>query len=119
MSRKVLVLDDDDDMRESLAALIDLLGGRCLGARSFGALLEQRPAVLCCDLAILDINLGHGVPSGIDAYHWLDREGFPGGVIFLTGHARSHPLVEQAGRVRNARLLDKPIGMAQLRQILS
>jgi FixJ family two-component response regulator len=113
------VVDDDDDMRDSLAALIELLGGRCLGVRSFAELVEQRAAVLLSDIAILDINLGYGVPSGIDAYHWLQQEGFAGVVIFLTGHARSHPLVAQAGRMRSARLLDKPIGVAQLQQILS
>jgi DNA-binding NtrC family response regulator len=119
LARRVLVLDDDDDMRESLRALIELLGGDCVTACSVSELIRRRSDVLSCDLAILDINLGHGLPSGIDAYNWLHRERFSGHVTFLTGHARNHPLVAQACQCHDAALLDKPIGILELRQVLA
>jgi hypothetical protein len=37
-------------------------------------------------------------PAGVDAYGWLQEHGFSGPVVFLTGHARSHPWVRRAQR---------------------
>jgi DNA-binding response OmpR family regulator len=118
MGRSVVVLEDDDDTLETLAQLMELLGASCLRAHSLDEMVRSRESVLRCDLAILDINLGYAVPSGIDAYRWLRGQRFAGTVVFLTGHARTHPLVAEACETREARLLDKPIGVAELRQIL-
>jgi DNA-binding NarL/FixJ family response regulator len=70
----------------------------------------------CGDVAaaILDINLGQGEPTGIDAYHWLRSRGFSGRVVFLTGHAASHPLVREARLIGDAVVLEKPTGMDHL-----
>ncbi len=67
------------------------------------------PEVLAADVAVLDINLGSGQPSGIDAYDWLMSENFGGRLLFLTGHAHAHPLVARAERLRRATVLDKPL----------
>lgn len=116
----VLLLDDDDDLRDVLGDLVRLLTGRsCLTLRSLSEVVARRDEVLACGLAILDINLGRGQPSGIDAYAWLEREGFRGRVAFLTGHASSHPLVARAGGLGAARVYQKPIGLAELRQLLA
>jgi FixJ family two-component response regulator len=64
--------------------------------------------------AVLDINLGAGEPTGIDAYHWLRSHGFSGRVIFLTGHAASHPLVREARLIGDAVVLEKPTRIGQL-----
>jgi DNA-binding NtrC family response regulator len=117
MHKTVLVLDDDDDLRETLAELIELFGYRCVSAASLAQVVTQRDAALGCDLAILDINLGPGEPSGIDVYHWLKHEHFAGTVLFLTGHARNHPLVRAACQV-GARMLEKPISATELRFLL-
>jgi DNA-binding NtrC family response regulator len=115
--QRVLVLDDDVDLREALAQLIELYGHRCIAAAGMGDVLRQRDAVLNCDVAIIDINLGDGVPSGLDAYRWLLGEHFPGTILFLTGHARSHPLVASACRT-GAAVLEKPIDVDDVRGVL-
>lgn len=115
----VLLLDDDDDLRDALADLVPLLTGqRCLSLRSVAELMARRQEALACATAILDINLGPGQPSGLDAYAWLEREHFAGRVVFLTGHARSHPLVARAAAVGAARVYQKPIGIPELRELL-
>jgi DNA-binding response OmpR family regulator len=71
------------------------------------------------DLAILDINLGAGSPSGLAGYRWLREHEFAGRVVFLTGHARSHPLVAEASEIGDAVVYEKPMTAAQLRAIMS
>ena len=112
---RVLVLEDDEDLRSILCELLSLSGTEsCVSAGSFEELRRQGPEALGCGLALLDINLGAGVPSGLDAYRWLKDNGFPGRMVFLTGHARSHPLVRQAHELTQARVLSKPINAKAL-----
>ncbi len=115
----VLLLDDDDDLRESLAELVLTLGApRCLALAGVAELVARRDDAVGCALAVLDLNLGPSQPSGLDAYAWLRRERFTGAIVFLTGHARGHPLVTRAEALRDARLYRKPIEIAELREIL-
>lgn len=115
---RVLLLDDDEDVREALGELITLLTGHSTFAlASVRELTEQRERALGCDLAILDVNLGAGQPSGLVAHAWLSAERFRGRVVFLTGHAARHPLVVRAA-TGGARVLAKPIGIDELRGIL-
>jgi DNA-binding response OmpR family regulator len=103
------LLDDDADLLEILAELLQERGCRCLLARSLDDLKAFGPEVLAADVAVLDINLGSGQPSGIDAYDWLVSENFRGRLLFLTGHAHAHPLVARAERLNRATVLDKPL----------
>jgi DNA-binding NtrC family response regulator len=103
------LLDDDADLLEILAELLEERDCRCLRARSLAELKALGPEVLAADVAVLDINLGSGEPSGIDAYNWLVSQNFGGRLLFLTGHAHAHPLVARAERLRRAQVLDKPL----------
>jgi DNA-binding NtrC family response regulator len=103
------LLDDDADLLEILGELLEERGCRCLLAHSLEELKRLGPDVLKADVAVLDINLGVGQPSGIDAYDWLVEQGFPGRLLFLTGHAHAHPLVARAERLQRATVLDKPL----------
>jgi FixJ family two-component response regulator len=107
---RVLVLEDDGDLRSILCELLSLSGADgYVEAGSVAELKRKRAEALGCGLAILDINLGAEVPSGLDAYDWLKEHGFSGRTVFLTGHARSHPLVRQALELSNVQVLSKPI----------
>jgi DNA-binding NtrC family response regulator len=115
----VLLLDDDTDLRDTIAELVELLSGRdCIGVGSFDELTVARERVLGCDLAILDINLGAGQPTGFCAYEWLRAQRFGGRILFLTGHAASHPLARRAAALDGVTILVKPIGVAALRDVL-
>lgn len=113
----VLVLDDDVDLRETLGELIVVLGHSCIIAGSLSEVMAQRELALTCHLAILDVNLGNDEPSGLDAFRWLTAQRFAGTTVFLTGHARGHPLVAAACE-SGARVMDKPIGVSALRALL-
>jgi DNA-binding NtrC family response regulator len=104
-----VLLDDDADLLEVLSELLQEHDCRCLLARSLDQLKALGPEVLAADVAVLDINLGAGQPSGIDAYDWLLSQGFAGRLLFLTGHAHAHPLVARAERLKRATVLDKPL----------
>jgi FixJ family two-component response regulator len=107
---RVLVLEDDEDLRTLLCELLVASGAKaCVSVGSVEAMVQQKDQVLGCELALLDVNLGAGVPSGLDAYHWLRENGFGGRIVFLTGHARSHPLVRKAYDLTQARILSKPV----------
>ena len=116
----VLVVDDDDDLLGVLAQGIGEEGGRdCVAVRGLDELTALEARVSDCSVAILDIHLGAGKPSGLDAYHWLRARRFGGRVVFLTGHAHSHPLVQEAGRVEGATVRHKPIRLEDLLQLLA
>jgi CheY-like chemotaxis protein len=106
----VLVLEDDEDLRSILCELLSVAGADVgVSAGSLAELQRARVEALGSGLALLDINLGAGVPSGLEAYQWLRDNGFSGRTIFLTGHARSHPLVRQALELPHVQVLSKPI----------
>src|SRR3954466_5014529 len=114
----ILLLDDDADLRDAVGDLLGLFGARCLALPSVAALQAAEKEVLACKLAILDVNLGDGQPTGIDAYEWLRSRGFAGTFVFLTGHAASHPGVPRAAALR-ARRLAKRVESADLRELAS
>jgi DNA-binding NtrC family response regulator len=119
MVKRVLFLDDDDDLREIVVQMLEDLGVACDAV----ATVEQMRATMArsggaVDVAVLDVNLGGGHESGVDAYHWLRENGFSGRVAFLTGHGRTHPLVSEALRIGDATVRDKPITMRAFRELL-
>jgi DNA-binding response OmpR family regulator len=113
----ILLIDDDDDLRDAISDLIGLFGARCLALPSLEALAADSHKALRCRLAILDVNLGDGQPSGVEAYEWLRAQGFAGRIVFLTGHAASHPAVARAATL-GVQVLAKPIESAELRALL-
>jgi FixJ family two-component response regulator len=97
MNPKILFLDDSEDMRELMGMLAkSKLGEDCLTLDSVDSLMSHETEALESSLAILDVNLGAGKPSGLDAFNWLKDRQFKGKIFFLTGHARSHPLIIKA-----------------------
>jgi FixJ family two-component response regulator len=115
----VLFLDDDEDLRETFSDLVRTVFDReCFGLRNVRELVALGDRALRCGLAILDINLGRDAASGLDAYAWLHRHGFAGRIVFLTGHANSHPLVVEASRIGDAEVVAKPVSFDALSSLI-
>ena len=115
----VLYVEDNDDLRELVVELVTcVLKRRCVGVGSYEELVTLGQDALRCSVAILDINLGPNRPSGIDAYAWLRDKGYTGRIVFLTGHASTHPLVVEAARIGDAEIFSKPIDPDRLRCIV-
>jgi FixJ family two-component response regulator len=115
----VLYVEDNDDLRELVVELVTVVfKRRCVGVGSYEELAALGEEALGCSVAILDINLGPNRRSGIDAYVWLRDQGYTGRIVFLTGHASSHPLVVEAQRIGDAEIFSKPIEPDRLRSIV-
>jgi len=115
----ILFVEDNDDLRETFVELVTVvLERRCIGVGSYEELVALGEEALGCSVAILDINLGPHRRSGIDAYAWLRDKGYMGRIVFLTGHASTHPLVVEAKRIGDAEIFSKPIDPDRLRSIV-
>lgn len=116
---QVLLLEDDKALRMVLRYYLEESGW--FTVIDVGSLFELEAKVgelSAVHAAVLDINLGPGEPSGIDAYRWLRAHRFAGRVIFLTGHARNHPIVKEAHAIRDAIVLEKPAGIQDIASAL-
>ena len=82
-------------------------------------LVAHQSEALRCDLALIDVNLGADLPNGLDAFAWLRAHDFQGRVVFLTGHARTHPLVERAHDLDGVPVLEKPVTLDTLLALLN
>jgi DNA-binding NtrC family response regulator len=108
VSQAVLVLDDDSDLRSLLCELLTSEGVDCFAAGTLGDVIALGSRALGCNLAILDVNLGPGQPSGVDAYRWMKGHAFGGRIVFLTGHASSFAGVAEAHAL-GVTVLEKPV----------
>jgi len=115
----VLFVDDDEDLCAMMKDVLASLGiSRVVIAGSLREVEDRRDETLACQLAILDINLGSGQPSGVNVYEWLEHEGFAGRIVFLTGHASSDPRVQEAARLTGSAIASKPLSVAELRELI-
>jgi len=115
----IFLLEDDYDLLTVLSDVIKRGTGReVLGLRTLDELRDRRQEALRCRLGILDVNLGPGQPSGLDAYAWLRAERYGGRIAFLTGHATTHPMVARAQQMGQAEVLRKPLDMRQLIELV-
>ena len=119
MLESVLLVDDDEDLRAAMDEALHRLGvRRLIGAGSLRDVEDQREVALECQLAVVDINLGYGEPTGIDVVQWLEDQGFAGRVIFLTGHGSQDPRVQRAASLTHSRVASKPVTTAKLRDLI-
>jgi DNA-binding NarL/FixJ family response regulator len=108
MNKKtVLLIDDHEALLDSTKEFLELLVKvNCLCFLGLKELASGWADVskAAPSLAILDINLGAGEPSGVDVYHWLHAQ----------GHAKDHPLVKQAVQINGVKVFEKPMGIDDL-----
>ncbi len=120
MAEAVLLLDDDADLRSAFSDFVEMQCGRpCLAVGSFEEMVAAAEAVQKCSVALLDVNLGPGKPTGIDAYRWLVSQGFSGRLYFFTGHARVHPLLAEIEKLGGVQVLAKPLDADKLMEVLA
>jgi two-component system nitrogen regulation response regulator NtrX len=109
---RILIVEDDHDLRELLSELFRQEGvDERVVCASLADVREVAPRALACELALLDVNLGEGEPSGVDVCMWLRTHGYRGPIVFLTGHASSDPRVVAASRQPNTRIMVKPVSI--------
>ena len=119
MDGDVVIVDDDDDLLDAVSELIEEMSERRVWkARSVAELMTLGAHALNCELAILDVNLGADAPSGLDALNWLKEQQFKGRALFLTGHAPSYQLVQNAWTSTHVPVLSKPISGNDLLALL-
>jgi FixJ family two-component response regulator len=116
---RVLIVDDDDDLRASLADVVEtFLGEPVLGAASLDDVVALGDRALRCGLVILDVNLGLGRPDGLAVLSWLRAHDFPGMIVFLTGHGVLSREVERARATAGVPVLSKPVETGTLLSLL-
>ena len=114
--RSVLVVDDDEDLLELIGMLFTHAGISCASARSFEAVQEMAPRLADFDVALVDVNLGAGQPTGLDVSKFLRASRFRGRTVFLTGHAKDDPLLAGA-LAPGDEILEKPVDSQVLLRI--
>lgn len=111
----VLLVDDDEDLVEMFGLLFTRHGIPHCQAHTLAEVKALGPALSDVHTAILDVNLGPEQPSGVDVAGWL-REHHTMRIVFITGHAPDHPLV-QAASGEQGEVLEKPVPTKLLLQI--
>ena len=115
----ILILEDDPDLVSSFSDIIRAFSSHVpIGCHSVEELIAKKEEVLKAKKAFLDVNLGPSQPTGLDAYKWLQENGFSGDIYFLSGHGKSHPFVEEASKVNDVPLLSKPIKVEAFLKII-
>ncbi len=106
---RILLVEDNEDLRESLARVLEELGYRVTTAENGSrALLAASAPGVAFDLLITDMVMP-GIPGPRLAEKL--RERFSGmAVILMTGHVHEGEADLEAGRI----MLHKPIGIAEL-----
>lgn len=111
-------MDDDEDLRFLLSTVFEQFGAeKCFTFASVDELRANAAAVLPCELAVLDVNLGTGKPTGFDALAWLIENHFQGRIAFLTGHARANPELLAAVEKNTVQVYEKPITVEKLQAL--
>ena len=117
--KAVLFVDDSRDICEVIETMCQSLQEvECVCASSISAVQERAAQVLRPSLAILDVNLGPDEPSGVEIYRWLKGKNYRGKIVFLSGHARMDPQVEEAARISGVDFFEKPLAFGQIETLI-
>jgi DNA-binding NtrC family response regulator len=117
--RTVLFVDDSSDLCQVIELMCESLPEvECMCVTSMSEVLERAAQVLQTRLAILDVNLGPGEPSGVDIYHWLRGRNYDGKIVFLSGHVRTDSQVEEAARISGVDFFQKPLAFDQIEALI-
>jgi DNA-binding response OmpR family regulator len=108
MKKKIMVLDDDEQIRQSLKKLLQAEGYEVIAAAEGAEALDElgRNKI---DLLLLDLNLPN--KSGWDIYERVNSNNPLLPIIIITGRAKQSELAVAAGV---GALMEKPLDLALL-----
>lgn len=106
----VVVIDDDDAVRDGVCQLLASVGMAVRGFSGCRAFLDDQPAH-DCDCLVLDVRLTDG--NGLALHEELTAQGSQPPVIFISAHG-DIPMVVQAMRQGALDFLEKPFGAQAL-----
>ena len=108
IKKRVLVVDDDDSVRESLKKVVEGAGYKVeLAAGSVEAAIRLQPGPI--DLLLLDLNLPNG--KGWDLFEHVTSHYPLVPVIIITGLPNQHQMAVAAGA---GALFEKPVDVTAL-----
>jgi len=114
MKRKVLVVDDEIDLVDTCARLIEQLGYRCLkafdGPEAVALMDAERP-----DVIVTDLNLPHG--DGLEILHRAQETSPEIPVIMMTGY-HTADVAQAASDAGAVAYLRKPFLTRELTQAI-
>jgi DNA-binding NarL/FixJ family response regulator len=117
MSTRVLLVEDEDDARTSLARAIERSGRGCTGAASVSDAVAAAKGAGFFDAVVTDVVLGDDEEGGIDLIGVLRAMGVGAPVIVITAFA-DVPKTKRALNAGAAYLLEKPFRAAELLAVL-
>ena len=82
LQKIVAVIDDDPEMRASLATLLDALG---FGAETYDSAETFLTCASTCKASCLVIDIDLGDITGVELAHQLSADGLKWPIIFMTG----------------------------------
>lgn len=117
--QKVVFLEDAPELRMLFKFVFESKGSyKVFCAESVEEMMLNKNNVLDAKAIFLDIELGKDRLNGLDAFKWLQSEGFSGRCFFLTGHGQGHPLVREAMELGTAQVLTKPMAPKVLMELV-
>lgn len=117
--QKIVFLDDAAELRMLFKFVFESKGSyKVFCAESVEEMMLNSQEVLDSKAVFLDIELGQDRLNGIDAFNWLQSEGYGGRCFFLTGHGQGHPLVREAMGLGKVEVLTKPMAPHALMDLI-
>lgn len=112
----VVVVDDDEAVRTSIALMLQHLGCRVTALGSADALLKDAAALQPRQIILLDQNMP--AMSGTTALQMLRAAGISNLVYFLTGSLASTPIQNALKKDTACRALEKPLSLKTMRALI-
>lgn len=109
----VLLVDDDNDLLEVLGFLFARAKVEYVAAHSLAEVKRLESSIPKLTAAVLDVNLGSNLPTGVDVAKWLRSLRPDLRIVMFTGHAPDHPLVVEATGAYG-KVLSKPLDARKL-----
>ena len=108
-AKRILLIDDDDDVREVLSRFLQEHGyevstATC-GDEALASMMEDPP-----DLALLDLSMP-GL-SGLDVMRWMKEQHIDVPIIAISGHPAASMIVPDSLRLGAEDFISKPFDLA-------